>query len=115
MGRALVFAATALMTSVFFINLCATIFQCGCQSLWGEADRSCNVHAAHGRHCPWCAAGVAGQAMVYGSMLGAQALLVFGRWPRGLAAKAVTAVASFPAVGIVLGILFGWIAEYWTH
>lgn len=115
MRRALVFAAAAVVTSVFFINLCAAIFACGCQPLWGAADRYCNVHAAHGRHCPWCATGTAGQAVVYGSMLGAQGILVFGRWPRRLAAKAVAALAAFPVVGIVLGILFGWITEYWAH
>ena len=42
-GRVIVFLAAAVFTSVFFINLCATIFQWGCQSLWGAADRFCNI------------------------------------------------------------------------
>ena len=52
--NALVFVAAAAVTSVFFINLCAAIFGCGCVSLWSGADAHCNIHLAGSRHCPWC-------------------------------------------------------------
>src|SRR5579864_8863158 len=51
-------------TSVFFINLCAAIFRCGCRALWAGADAACNIHAPSGHHCPWCAHGTAGYTAV---------------------------------------------------
>lgn len=113
-GRIAVFVLAASVTSVFFINLCGALFQCGCQSLWHGADRFCNIHAAHGRHCPWCATGVAGQALVYGSMLAAQGLASFGPWPRKLLARLVVALSAFPATGLVLALLLGWFTQYWN-
>ena len=112
-GRVIVFLAAAVFTSVFFINLCATIFQCGCQSLWGAADRFCNIHAAHGRHCPWCSFGNAGHMFVFGSMLVAQAAVSFGPWLRAPLIRLVVALAAFPVAGIVLALLLGWITQYW--
>jgi len=39
----LIFALSAGVTSLFFINVCATVFHCGCHSLWaGQADM-CNI------------------------------------------------------------------------
>ena len=113
--RALTFLAAATVTSVFFINLCGTIFQCGCQSLWGAADKYCNIHAAHGRHCPWCETGALGQAAVYGSMLLAQGLLAFGPWVQSPWMRLLVAVAAFPATGLGLALLFGWFTQYWAH
>ena len=52
------------ITSVFFINFCAWIFRCGCHSLWSGAAAMCNIHAAHGHHCPWCSHGHAGEALI---------------------------------------------------
>jgi len=111
--RALIFGAAATVTSVFFINLCATIFQCGCQSLWSAADRFCNIHAAHGRHCPWCSFGAEGHAIVYGSMLLTQAVASFGPWFRTPILRLAVALGAFPISGLVLAILFGWITQYW--
>ena len=34
-----IFLVAAAVTSLFFINFCATVFQCGCQSLWGAAAK----------------------------------------------------------------------------
>ena len=52
-----IFLIAAAVTSIFFINFCATVFQCGCQSLWGAAAKMCNIHHARmhgGKGCPWC-------------------------------------------------------------
>ena len=112
-GRILIFLAAASVTSVFFINLCGTIFQCGCQSLWEAADRFCNIHAAHGRHCPWCSFGSTGHAIVYGSMLLAQAVASFGPWLRTPLLRLVIALAAFPTTGFALALLLGGITQYW--
>lgn len=113
-GRALIFLTAAVVTSIFFINLCATIFQCGCQSVWGDADRFCNIHNAHGRHCPWCSFGNVGHAFVYGSMLLAQAVASFGPWFRSPLLRLAVALASFPIAGLALALLLGLATQYWN-
>jgi hypothetical protein len=111
-GRIAVFLVAATATSLFFINLCGTIFQCGCQSLWAGADQHCNVHQPAGKHCPWCSPSEAGYA-AYGAMIGTQAILSFvprgWNWRRRL----LSSVAAFPVVGLVLGLAFGIGSGYW--
>ena len=115
LGRGAIFAVAATVTSIFFINFCATIFQCGCQSLFGLAAANCNIHAAHGRHCPWCVYGQTGYSIVYGSMLVAQGLvasgLLFPGW--GWMARLCGSLIAFPAVGLVLALAFGLQTGYW--
>ncbi|MBN8733151.1 MAG: hypothetical protein J0L64_21625 [Acidobacteria bacterium] len=113
--RALTFLAAATVASVFFINLCGTIFQCGCESLWGAAATHCNIHAAHGRHCPWCAVSVYWQAAIFGTILAAQGLVAFGPWVKSPWIRLAGAVAAFPATGLGLALLFGWFTQYWAH
>jgi len=110
-----IFLVSAVVTSVFFINFCATVFQCGCQSLWGEADRYCNIHARHGKHCPWCVFGYAGYAFVYGSMLVCQAIPAFWavRWGWSWPVRLAASVAAFPASGLVLAYALGTYTGYW--
>src|SRR5689334_23924999 len=43
--RGISFGVAAAITSVFFINFCATVFQCGCAALWSGGDAHCNVHS----------------------------------------------------------------------
>lgn len=111
------FAVSATVTSVFFIQFCATVFQCGCQPLWDGAARLCNIHLTHSRHCPWCASGVTGYAVVYGGMLACQAAAAFVplRWGWGWLARLAASLAAFPVSGVILALLFGWRAEYWNH
>lgn len=111
-----VFIVAALLTSVFFINFCATVFQCGCQSLWTTADRACNIHAAHGKHCPWCVYGNTGYAIVYGSMLGCQAITAFGgvRWGWPVWVRLIVSLAAFPVSGAILALMFGTYTRYWN-
>jgi hypothetical protein len=117
MGRrwpqALIFAAAATVTSVFFINLCAAIFGCGCVSLWNGADAHCNIHLAGSRHCPWCIHGQVASAVPWALIVAAQAAISF--WPRRIhaAVRLVSAVAAFPVVGAVIAVSYGLAVGYW--
>jgi hypothetical protein len=111
-----IFLIAAAVTSIFFINFCATVFQCGCQSLWGEAAQFCNIHHARahgGKGCPWCTFGNTGYAAVYGSMLAAQAGCAFLTrldWPYRLAVT----LAAFPLTGAILALVLGIMTGYWN-
>jgi len=89
----------AAVTSVFFIDLCNLIFQCGCDHLWGAQASRCNVHNSAGRHCPWCSMGMTGYAIIYGVIVGPQFALGFfpRRWHWGK--RLAAALAAFPLIG----------------
>ena len=112
-GSLAIFAIAATVTSVFFINFCATVFQCGCQSLWTTAAQHCNIHASAGKHCPWCSFGTAGYGVAYGPVVASQAVLSFvpGRW--GWVRRLTASIAAFPAVGAVMALVFGLATRYW--
>ena len=100
------------VTCTFFINLCAWIFQCGCRSLWAGADIACNVHAAHGHHCPWCIRGYLGEAIVLALMCAPQfAVAAFARW--NWTTRTMAALAMFPAAGSVIALVYGAMDLYW--
>ncbi len=114
--RLAVFLVGATVTSVFFIDFCAWVYQCGCQSLWLAADKHCNSHAVHAGHgakgCPWCSFGYTGYVLVYGTLVAAQAamaLLPPWQWPVRLAAT----LATFPLVGFLLAKVLGIWTGYW--
>ena len=65
----------AAFTSIFYINFCNLVYQCGCRSLWNGADAMCNVHSHGTKHCPWCAIGLAGSVAVWASIVGVQILI----------------------------------------
>jgi hypothetical protein len=100
------------VTSVFFIDVCAWFFACGCRSLWAGADAFCNVHASVPPHCPFCARGVPGYALVFG-------LVCLPQWaasawlPGGLVLRAIACLALFPVSMIAVGLAFGWWDAYW--
>ena len=112
--RGAIFAIAAVVSSVFFIQFCATIFQCGCQALWGEAAKHCNIHNAHGKHCPWCVYGSTGHTIVYGTMLASQAAASFLPFAGSWLVRLSLALGAFPLSGLVLALIFGWITEYWN-
>jgi hypothetical protein len=101
------------VTCTFFINFCSWIFQCGCRSLWAGAAMACNIHAAHGHHCPWCSHGHLGEAVVMIGMCAPQfAVTMFTRW--SWPARTAAALAIFPICGSVIALIFGGIDSYWT-
>jgi|SRR5579862_3395381 len=100
------------VTCIFFINFCAWIFQCGCRSLWAGSDLACNIHAAHGHHCPWCKHGYAGYAVVMALMTAPQlAVTLFSRW--NWPVRTILAVTMFPVSGLAIAWVFGAIDGYW--
>ena len=108
-----VFAAAAAVTSLFFINLCGTIFRCGCVSLWSGADAHCNTHLAGSRHCPWCAHGQVASTIPWALIVAAQAAVCF--WPRPMhaGARLIAAMAAFPAAGTLIALAYGFATGYW--
>jgi hypothetical protein len=112
--RTVIFAVCAVVTCVFFINLCNAIYRCGCGSLWAGADAHCNVHNPTGKHCPWCAIGGVGQKAILAGMLLPQAALSF--WPAAWSwpMRLILTLAAFPAAGGVLGLIAGWMRGYWN-
>jgi len=101
------------ITSTFFINLCSWIFQCGCRALWAGADAACNIHAQHGRHCPWCGHGRAGYFIVMTLLCAPQ--LAVSLWPRwSWTVRTVVAIGLFPTVGVLVAAVMGWMDHYWT-
>jgi hypothetical protein len=107
------FAAAATVTSVFFINFCAAVFRCGCASLWRGADAHCNIHTAVGRHCPWCAHGLAASIIPWGLIVAAQAAVSFWSRPMPTVVRLASAVAAFPIVGGIAALAYGLATGYW--
>ena len=111
-----IFLIAAAVTSIFFINFCATVFQCGCQSLWGAAAKMCNIHHARmhgGKGCPFCTFGSTGHAVIYGTMLATQAAFAF--MPRLIwEVRLVAALLAFPLSGAILAIVLGIWTGYWN-
>ena len=108
-----IFAAAGAVTSVFFIQFCATVFQCGCQAIWSTGAAHCNIHNATGRHCPWCVYGTTGYAAVYGTMLLSQFALSFlPGW--SWAIRLLASLAAFPVSGAILAVVLGLWTGYWV-
>jgi hypothetical protein len=98
---------------IFFINLCSWIFKCGCRSLWAGADMACNIHMAHGKHCPFCAHGWKGQALVMIAILVPQLVIALrSPWPWLL--RALAALAMFPLMEGLAALVLGWSDGYWN-
>jgi hypothetical protein len=112
MRRVSPFLISFAVTCAFFINFCAWIFQCGCRSLWAGSDMACNIHAAHGHHCPWCSHGLVGYAIVMAGMCAPQfAVAMFTRW--SWTTRTMAALAMIPAAGAVTALIFAWKDSYW--
>ena len=108
-----IFAAALTVNSIFFINFCATVFRCGCASLWNGADARCNVHSSGSHHCPWCSSGLAASVVPWALIATAQAAASF--WPRQmpLPLRMFAAIAAFPAAGAVIAVVYGLVSGYW--
>jgi hypothetical protein len=100
------------ITCAFFINFCALVFRCGCNALWAGADAACNIHAQHGRHCPWCSHGYVGYALEIILMSAPQlAASIWTGW--NWTTRTLTAIALFPAAGLMVAVGFGIWDGYW--
>lgn len=113
--RAAIAAVGLAVTSLFFIDLCNFIFDCGCASLWAGADAHCNIHTAATRHCPVCSHGVAGYAVTYAAIvlpqLAAAFLMRRGSWLPRLA----LVLALFPLAGAAVMSVAAWVDGYPIH
>jgi len=108
------FALSFAAGCVLFINVCAWIFKCGCVSLWAGAEMACNIHMAHAKHCPFCAHGWQGQALVMTAIAAPQLLIsLHMRWT--WLVRLLAALAVFPVVQGLIALVFGWVDGYWTR
>jgi len=109
-----IFAASAAVTCVFFINLCNWIYQCGCQSLWAAAAAHCNVHNPNVRHCPFCAHGQTGYVVVLCLILIPQFALSW--WPSqwGWRIRLMLVLLAFPLAALGAALALGWFDGYWS-
>jgi hypothetical protein len=110
---ALTFLAAAVVTSVFFIDLCNFAYSCGCRSLWAGAASECNIHHAGSRHCPWCSVGTAGGILVYSAILAAQAAVVYLGPGEDWKVRLVLAIVAFPIAGLAIAAAMGLSTGYW--
>jgi hypothetical protein len=92
--------SVAVVAAALVHPLCNLFFRCGC-TIFGLAAH-CNVHAAAGPRCPWCAHPASfGIALLAGALTALLAMYLAGRraprrfWPRFVAGLA----------GAVLGLL----------
>jgi hypothetical protein len=108
------FAISFAADCVFFINLCSWIFKCGCRSLWAGADAACNIHIAHAKHCPFCAHGWQGQAIVMIAIIIPQ-LFISLRTPWTWPVRLLTTLAMFPLVESLAALVLGTADGYWSH
>ncbi|HSF19378.1 MAG TPA: hypothetical protein VLK65_27890 [Vicinamibacteria bacterium] len=103
------------LSAVFFIDLCARIFDCGCLSLWNGAASFCNIHAVDGPHCPWCAHPAIGGGMAFFSTMAAQLGIVLAPGSVGSAMRLAGALVAFPIVSGIVGWAQGLALGYWSH
>ena len=101
------------VTSVLFINFCDLVYACGCHSLWNGADAHCNIHAHHGKHCPWCSHGMSGYSIIFACIQIPEFAVAFAlrrrSWIEGLAGT----LLSFPVFGGVVALAVGLWDGYW--
>jgi MFS family permease len=106
------FAVSFAATCLFFIDVCALIFSCGCHSLWAGADAMCNVHVAGPPDCPFCARGVVGYGIVMAAVSAPQAIVsMWAPWRRRT--RLLLCVALFPAAMAIVGAIAGISDGYW--
>ena len=74
---------------------------------------ACNIHMAHGKHCPFCAHGWKGQALVMIAILVPQLVIALrSPWPWLL--RALAALAMFPLMEGLAALVLGWSDGYWN-
>jgi hypothetical protein len=103
----------AALASVFYIDLCNLIYRCGCGHLWAGAVAQCNIHTPGVKHCPWCAVGTMGGMLLFAGVVAPQILLAFfpARW--SWKQRFAAALAAFPVIGGIEGLVMGLVTGYW--
>jgi len=114
LGRGLIFAAAAIPTAAFSINFCAWIFGCGCRAWWAGATAACNIHMHGAKHCPWCIYNGQGFCVAFLLILAAQATISFLPGKLAWSPRLLIALATFPAIGAVVAVIYGWVSRYWS-
>ena len=112
--RLAVLFGVAALSGLFLVNLCDLVFACGCHSWWAGAAQHCNIHAPDPPHCPWCAAGWWGLVAPLGAIVAVQASVLLWRGSASLLARALLALAAFPAVGTTVAVAWGMVTGYWS-
>jgi hypothetical protein len=111
--RAAIAVIAVTITTVFFIDLCAVIYQCGCRSLWAGAADMCNIHIPGARHCPFCAHGAGWYRTVLGLVLIPQLVVCWWptrwEWPSRL----ILTMLVFPVATVLLAVALGIADGYW--
>lgn len=102
-----------LVTSVLFINFCNLVYGCGCESLWAGAATHCNIHAKHGKHCPWCSHGEAGYGMIFSAVLLPEFGVAYLARRRYFWSQLGLAMATFPVSGSIVALIVGLMDGYW--
>jgi len=113
-GRAALALAAVTVTSVFFIDLCNWIYDCGCRSLWNGAAAHCNIPTLGAKHCPWCSMGIAGSGAVWAAIAGVQCWIALRSGITNWIRRSAYTLAAFPIVGGLLGIGIGIAQSYWS-
>lgn len=106
--------AAVAVTSIFFINLCDWIYECGCRSIWSGAAAHCNIHTAGAKHCPWCSIGTLGAGAVWAAIAGVQCWVALRSGITNWIRRCAYTLAAFPIVGWLLGIAIGLATGYWS-
>lgn len=75
---------------------------------------ACNIHMAHGKHCPLCAHGWQAQALIIAAILVPQ-LLVSLRMTWTWLFRTMAALALFPFVEGLAALVLGLWDGYWTN
>jgi hypothetical protein len=93
------------LTAGLLLNVCDLLYDCGCTWAWAGAVAHCNIHQSEGPHCPWCAHGPAGFALIFG--LTALAEISAARGPaRSLGARMTASLIAGAVTLLALGLLF---------
>lgn len=108
--KSLILLLSISVTGAFFINFCATVFRCGCHSLWAGADAMCNVHVANMHHCPWCQQQ---PAYAFAAMVIPQAFISFAPAPWIWWKRLALSLAAFPVFGGIAAGIYGVASGYW--
>jgi hypothetical protein len=107
--------AVLALTATLHLPLCGALFRCGCVTPWAGGSEHCNIHAAQGPHCPWCAHTGVGAAAFGVTLAGpVVAYVLVRRRKASVGASTLAAVAAVPVAALLSGAAT-WIATDYPH